>query len=101
MTVFAIIAPSFNEGLEEAIKGAFPDRWYVIAPGQYLVSADRTTGDQIMGKLGLADGVLGRAVIFRVSSYTGWHAKDMWEWIAAQSAPPSPPAPDVPSDNNE
>lgn len=101
MTVFAVIAPSFNEQLEKAVKDKFPDRWYEIVPGQYLVSVDKMTGGQIMEKLGLAEGSRGRAMILRLGSYTGWHAKDMWEWIADQATPPAPPPPDVPSTDNE
>lgn len=101
MTVFAIIAPSFNEGLEQAVKSAFPERWYVIAPGQYLVSADRTTATQVMEKLRLSGGERGRAMVLRLTSYTGWHAKDMWEWIDNQVTPSPPPASDIPGGGNE
>jgi len=96
MAVFAVIAPTPNERLEAAVKLRFPDRWFVIAPGQYLVSADRAVPTQVMEKLGLTGGGLGRAIILQVTSYTGWHTKDIWDWIAAQTAPPPFPM-DTPS----
>lgn len=97
MTVYAIIAPVYNEQLETAVQQQFPDRWYKIAPGQYLVSVERTTSGQIMEKLNVSGGSRGRVLIMRLVNYTGWHAKDMWEWIAAQS--PTPPV-DPPGDGN-
>lgn len=101
MAVFAVIAPEFNEQLDKAVKSAFLDHYFRIAPGQYLVSGERLTASQVLGKLELTNGTRGRAIILRVASYTGWHNKDIWEWIIAQSAPPPPPVPDTTSDANE
>jgi hypothetical protein len=92
MTVFAIIAPSFNERLEAAIKEKFPDHWYAIAPGQYLVSADRVTPRQVMERLGIKEASHGRFMILPMASYTGWHVKDLWDWIEAQNTPLTPKA---------
>jgi len=100
MTIFAVIAPQPNEALASAIKERFPNSYYEIAPGQYLVSLPRGTVKQVLDALGLTQGGLGRALILRVSSYNGWHAKDMWEWIAAQSTPP-PPASDLFTETDE
>ena len=39
MAIFAIIAPAENQALSEAVAREFKDRFYRIAPGQFLVSA--------------------------------------------------------------
>lgn len=96
MTVFAVIAPSSNAELDGAIRARFPDAFYQIAPGQYFISANRMTAGQLMDRLDIAKGGMGRALILRVGSYTGWHAKDMWDWLAAQLSPPQAPTPEVP-----
>lgn len=92
MAVFAVIAPELNPKLEEAIKREFlEDRFYKIAPTQFLVSGDRLTTQQVSTKLGAPGGGIGRVMIVRFSSYAGWHSKDMWEWIGAQFTPPPLP----------
>jgi hypothetical protein len=95
MTVFAVIAPEFNEQLDKAVKSVFADHYYQITPGQYLVSAERASTSQIVDRLGVVGGELGRVLIMRMGTFNGWHAKDMWDWIAAQL----PSLPTLPSDN--
>jgi hypothetical protein len=91
MPVFAVIAPAFDERLDSAVKQNFSGSniLYEIAPGQYLISAARMTTKQLAEKLGIIGGGVGRVLVLRLGNYTGWHAKDMWEWIESQlSAPP-------------
>lgn len=91
MAVFAVIAPELDPRLEEAVKGAFEGRYYKITPTQFLISGHRITTNQVAEKLGGAGGKVGRVLITRLVNYTGWHSRDMWEWIAAQNAAPAPP----------
>jgi hypothetical protein len=94
MTLFAAIAPQADERLDNAVKAHFgeEDR-YLVAPGQYILFAPNLTSQQVSEKLGVPGGGIGRVLILRASNYTGWHARDMWEWMASRSAPPVPPVP--------
>ena len=92
MAVFAAIAPELDPRLEEAVKREFEGRFYKVAPTQFLISSHRITTNQVAEKLGASGGHVGRVLIARLVNYTGWHSRDMSEWIAAQNVPPAPPA---------
>ncbi len=93
MAVFAAISPELDPRLEKAVEKEFEGRFYKIAPTQFLISGHRITTNQVAEKLGASWGGVGRVLIARLVNYTGWHSRDMWEWIAAQSAPVAPPPP--------
>jgi hypothetical protein len=101
MTIFAVIAPDPDPKLEPAVREAFPDSFYKINPSQFLVSAAKLTTNQVAEKIGAPNGGVGRVLIARISTYTGWHTKDMWEWLAAQTNPLSPTLFDPPEPTNE
>jgi hypothetical protein len=92
MTVFAVIAPAHDSKLEDAVRGKFSEGdFYKIAPGQFFVYAPTLTTRQVSEKLSISSGILGgRAMVLRITTYAGWHSKDMWEWIAAKLASASP-----------
>jgi hypothetical protein len=93
VTVFAAIATGANEGLRASVESRYPGaNHYKVAPGQYLVYAPGLTSKQVSDQLGITggEGGLGRVVVFRVTAYAGWHARDMWEWIDSHMSE-SPP----------
>jgi hypothetical protein len=94
MAVFALIAPSLDPRLEEAVKAHFAEGdYYKITPEQFLVAAPRgLTTQQVSDLLGVGGGNVGRVMVLRVLNYTGWHSKDMWEWITTHRSPPAPPS---------
>ncbi len=100
MAVFAVIAPEADPRLEPAVRDAFPDSFYKITETQFLVTAAKLTTNQVAEKLNSPGGKVGRVLILRFASFTGWHSKDMWEWVAAQSASPSA-FPDLPDSTDE
>lgn len=93
MTIFAAITPDDDAGLEQALAVHFPGKFYKIAPGQFLISAQMTT-EFLSEEIGAKAGKVGKIILIRVFNYTGWHSKDMWEWLAEESKeqaqPPSP-----------
>ena len=101
MAVFAVIAPDVDPRLGPSVRGAFPDSFYKITDTQFLVSAPKLTTNQVAEKLNSSDGKVGRVLILRFASFTGWHSKDLWEWIAAQSGSASSAAPDPLVPNGE
>lgn len=101
MAIFAVLSPEPNAKLETAVRDAFPDSFYKITPAQFLVSAPKLTTNQVSEKLSVTGGGVGRALIIRFSSYTGWHSKDMWEWIGNQTSPTLPSSFDPLEPSNE
>ena len=94
MAIFALIAPELDPRLAQAIEASFAESFYKITDSQFLVSAPKLTTSQVADKIGAGGGAVGRVLILRFTSYTGWHSKNLWEWVDAQSAP----APGQPSD---
>ena len=90
MAVFFIAQPEPDQRLDKAVQASFgdPKSYYKIAPGQYLISAERKTTGEVCETLGIYGGNVGRALVVRLTNFTGWHAKDMLEWIDSQRSPP-------------
>ena len=86
MQIFAVIAPSESAALKAAIEANYKDRYFEVAPGQFFVSAPKATTQQVSEKLTLPQGELGRAMVLHVVNWNGWHFKNLWEWLAAQSS---------------
>ncbi len=86
MALFAVISVGENERLADAVKREFSDSSFRIGPGQYFVSATKLTTKDVATRLGTSGGKVGRVLVMNVVNQTGWHSKDMWEWIATQNA---------------
>ncbi len=85
MAIYAVIAPEPAPKLEEAIAEHFPQHFYKVAPDQFLVSSAIPTTTKISERLGLPKGELGKAMVLHVLNWNGWHNKDIWEWLSAQT----------------
>jgi hypothetical protein len=96
MSVFAAIAPAADDRLKKAVEAKFggAGNHYKVADGQYLVYAPNLTSHQVSVELGAPAGGVGYVMILRVTSYAGWHSRDMWEWISTHLEPKLP-APDA------
>lgn len=79
--MYLIITQSDRPDLTEVIKSKFPDDYRVIAPAQWLVSADMTP-QSLCTQLGANEGAFGRIMVSAVGSYYGWHEKDLWNWLS-------------------
>jgi len=90
MTIYAVLTPDNDEKLATAAEEHFPGKVYKVAPGQFLISTPIAT-TKVSETLGAPAGSIGKILVVRVANYTGWHSKDMWEWLAEQSKPPEPP----------
>jgi hypothetical protein len=84
MTIFAIIAPAANEALRESIQQHF-SRNLEFAPGQFVVSINGLTAQQVSLQIG-ADESKGKFVVFSVAAYWGHHDKTLWEWMAVNAS---------------
>jgi hypothetical protein len=84
MTVFAIIAPEADARLKDAIQRDFTKN-FEFSPGQFVASGSGLTAAQVAQKLG-ANGEVDKFVVFTVASHWGYHRKDLWEWMTANSS---------------
>jgi hypothetical protein len=80
MSIFAVLTDEANEPLERAIEATFPDNFYKIRSGQFLIAASSTAAD-VSNKLGIADGTNGGAVVLSIANYFGRAEPAIWEWI--------------------
>jgi len=89
MTIFAIMLPSPQTGVVEAIKREFPADHYPVTDTQWLISSSGTAMD-VSAKLGVYDpknssaAPTGSAIIFATSSYFGRAPSPIWDWIKAK-----------------
>jgi hypothetical protein len=95
MTVFAVLLPSPQPKLVEAIKAAFPKDHLSINDTQWLISTSGTV-TELSAKLGIFDAskpatpATGQAIVFATSAYFGRAPATVWDWIKAKlEAPPS------------
>lgn len=80
MAIFLVAADTPNLDLKNRIREQYPNDYFEINPSLWLISADKVTR-QLADELGIPGGSLGRAVVFLVDSYNGWHKKSLWEWV--------------------
>lgn len=89
MTIFAILLPSPQPQLEEAIKQTFPKDHLSINDTQWLISASCTVVE-LTARLGIFDNEAkgatptGSAVVLAVSSYYGRAPAMIWDWMRAK-----------------
>jgi hypothetical protein len=93
MTIFAILMPTPQPGLVEAIKRLYPEKHISITETQWLISSSGTAVE-LSAKLGIVDPAralpTGNAIVFATSSYFGRAPTAIWDWIKVQlEAPPS------------
>ena len=95
MTIFAVLMPSPQPKLTEAIKTVFPKNHLSINDTQWLISTTGTV-TELSAKLGIYDAAKpqspasGDAVVFATSAYFGRAPATIWDWIKAKlEAPPS------------
>jgi hypothetical protein len=82
MTIFAILMPTPQPALADAIKSVFPNDFLEISSTQWLVST-RETVQEVSSKIGVTGPAVpkGNAVIFATSSYFGRAPATVWDWI--------------------
>lgn len=93
MTIFAILLPTPQPRLAEAIKAAYPDKSLSLNDTQFLVSSSGTAME-VSAKIGVADPsnrqepTVGSAVIFATTSYYGRAPTPVWDWVKAKLEKP-------------
>ena len=85
MAIFAILLREERPAFKDTMTRVFPNAYYNVAPGQYIVTADEVTTQEIGEKLQINKGEHGQILIISVANYWGWHSNTLWEWLAAKA----------------
>jgi hypothetical protein len=85
MTIFAILLPTVNPALAEAIQRVYPTDHLKISDSNWLVSSAQTVIEvsNALQVSGFEPTFVpkGNAVIFATSSYFGRANTNVWDWI--------------------
>ncbi len=85
MQLYFIASDSDRPDLDKAITARFGENSRRVSSCQWLISADMTPKDTL-DAIGASSGNFGKVIILLVTSYFGWHDKDMWDWIVLKRA---------------
>ncbi len=82
MAIFAVVGVAEPDYIHDRLTEHFPESFYVAGHRTFFVSTDSFTTRQIAEKVGLS-GETGdvRGIVLLVTSYYGYHDRDLWEWI--------------------
>ena len=87
MAIFAILrsdSAASNDALSALIAERYPNDFYRVTPGQWLISASETTRS-ISERLDIVKGSPGRStLVVAISSYYGVHTTELWDWIRSK-----------------
>ncbi|MGQ3662024.1 hypothetical protein [Citrobacter braakii] len=84
MAVFAIIASTDGPGLGLLVKQHFQPQDFTQVDGNvWLVDAPKNivTPKELSDFLGISSGSIGQVMIMHVTSYYGFHKRDIWDWL--------------------
>lgn len=81
MPTFLIFSEKKHEALGDKIREIYPDDHYDLGAGKWLIEAEKTTKD-VAEEIGIRGGAFGRAVVFKVDTFSGFHSKSLWEWLS-------------------
>jgi len=82
MSIFVVLSEGDNEKLEALIKEKYPEDYYQLSPGQWLISS-RETAIKLSEDLLITDeeNGPGSTLVFTISSYYGIANPAIWEWL--------------------
>jgi hypothetical protein len=80
MSIFVIFRVARPAELEAALARVYPDDYLSLGGGQYLVSAIGSA-KAVSDKLGISDGNMGSAIVFKMTNYFGRATTEIWDWV--------------------
>lgn len=84
MNVFVVFKVSDHDKMDAAIKKQYPGDHLKLQTDEWLL-ADSATAKDVSDKIGATDGSSGSAIIFKMDSYYGRAATDIWDWVKTKS----------------
>jgi hypothetical protein len=93
MALFVVLSLGSSEAaIKSGIDQNFPNDYYQLEGGKWIVSSPLVTAKQVSDKIGISNDLnTGELTGFvaGMGGYFGRGSRDMWEWIAAKSVKPS------------
>lgn len=88
MTAFAIVTPNKNEALDQRLKDIYEEQDVLFVDDNLrIVYSDKeVTAESVFIKLEHSKEKYGRVILFSVSSYYGFHARSVWDWLNSRSS---------------
>jgi hypothetical protein len=92
MTIFAVLMPSPQPNLVQAIANEFPNDHLSVTDTQWLISSTKTVLE-ITTQMGIYDPKnpesppTGLAIVISVAAYHGRAPQTVWDWIRAKLEP--------------
>ena len=89
MTIFAVLMPSPQPALAQAIAKEFPSDHLSVTDTQWLISSTKTVLD-VTAQIGIYDAKnpttapTGIAIVVSVAAYSGRAPQTVWDWIRAK-----------------
>src|SRR5271169_5914607 len=88
--LFAIMAQTSPEKIGAALAAHYPNSYFALFPGQWLLVAPGKTAIEISEELGITNGASGNAVIITgTGSYYGRGNPGVWEWLKSRLGVPN------------
>lgn len=85
MALFFIAAtPTSASAIKPSIEQAYQDRLFNVAAGQWIVSDNGKTAEQVAKALGIGEDPAKTALVLGISTYWGRHSRDLWPWMKEQ-----------------
>ena len=79
MPLFVVLTADDEEPIVETLKEEFSENWYQVWDHQWLVDANETA--ELISKKLKENAGNSIFSVFKVDSYSGYHKKDLWDWL--------------------
>ena len=85
MAIFLVLQqrPNATEALSKAIHESYPENFYELGDGAWLIS-DSSTAKAVSDRLGITEGVNGSGIVVEFASYYGRANPAIWSWIKSK-----------------
>jgi hypothetical protein len=88
--LFAVMAQTNPEKVGAALAAHYPNSYFPLFPGQWLLVVPGKTAVEISEELGITNGTAGNAVVITGSgSYYGRGNPGIWEWLKSRLGAPN------------
>ena len=83
-SLFLILGRDNFEKIEAEIKTKYPNDYYQLGDGQWIIASAGETTRGVCDQLGITTARTGNAVVVAFTNYFGRANKEIWEWMAAK-----------------
>ncbi|MES5099643.1 hypothetical protein ABUK73_15555 [Agrobacterium sp. BA1120] len=84
MSIFVVFRVTNPQAVKAAIEASFPHDHYQADVDEWIISANMTA-KELSDTLRITGGENGSGIVFKMASYYGRAATDLWDWIKTKS----------------